>query len=67
MLCGGSFCDLYMSARGYGQGRGGGRRNVGGPRECVCPSCGARVAHARGVPCLETKCPKCGAKMLPSN
>ena len=67
MLCAGSLCDLYMSARGYGQGRGGGRRNAGGPRECVCPSCGARVTHARGVPCLDTKCPKCGAKMLPSN
>lgn len=55
-----------MSSRGYGQGRGGGRQGTGGPKECVCPSCGTKTPHLRGVPCLEVKCPKCGVKMLPS-
>lgn len=30
------------------------------------PSCGTKVPHVRGIPCLDTKCPKCGANMLPS-
>jgi hypothetical protein len=55
---------------GPGTGRGGGRGRMGGNRpgagpsgECVCPKCGAKVAHQRGVPCYDIKCPKCGAKM----
>ena len=31
---------------------------------CVCPKCGHKSAHQRGVPCQEEKCPDCGAKML---
>ena len=54
-----------MSTRGFGKGRGGSRRYAGGPKECVCPGCGSKVTHVRGVPCLDTKCPKCGKKMLP--
>ena len=30
---------------------------------CVCPDCGAKVAHVTGTPCNGTKCPKCGTTM----
>lgn len=50
------------------QGRGGrgGRRGgqgFGPGGQCVCPSCGTKVAHKRGIPCNQMKCPKCGAPM----
>ena len=32
--------------------------------DCVCPSCGARVAHQVRTPCYSVSCPKCGAKMV---
>lgn len=47
---------------GTGRGRMGGF-GMGPAGECVCPKCGNRVSHARGVPCYEQKCPKCGAMM----
>ena len=48
--------------RGEGRGRmGGAGRGPGG--ECVCPSCGKKVSHERGVPCYEVRCPKCGTAM----
>jgi len=40
--------------RGFGLGPGG---------ECVCPDCGTKAPHQRGVPCYEHKCPKCGQAM----
>jgi len=47
---------------GIGRGRGGGfAQGPGG--ECLCPSCGYKEAHERGVPCYSKKCPKCGASM----
>ena len=58
---------IIMSQRGRGRGRGGNRQAVGGPSDCVCPKCGTKVPHVRGLPCLQTKCPNCGANMLPSN
>ncbi|MFP3951516.1 MAG: hypothetical protein ACLFVP_05195 [Candidatus Bathyarchaeia archaeon] len=54
-----------MSQRG--RGRGSSRQGVGGPSQCVCPECGTKVPHRRGVPCLQTKCPNCGANMLPAS
>lgn len=44
-------------------GRQGGSQAAGPSGECVCPACGARVAHVRGKPCYEQICPECGAKM----
>ena len=54
--------------RGSGQdsrkGRLGSFKAGAGPSgNCVCPSCGAVVAHERGKPCYQKNCPKCGAKM----
>jgi hypothetical protein len=30
----------------------------------VCPQCGRREPHARGVPCIDQKCPMCGTAMV---
>ncbi len=30
---------------------------------CVCPECGYREEHKRGVPCTEKECPQCGTKL----
>lgn len=53
------------SGRGQGQGAGrmGGARQVGPAGECVCPQCGHREAHERGVPCVQKVCPKCGTAL----
>jgi len=53
------------TGRGQGRGAGGrmGGRAAGPGGFCVCPSCGAKVAHQVGVPCFEVNCPKCGTKM----
>jgi predicted Fe-Mo cluster-binding NifX family protein len=55
---------------GRGQGRGGqGRGRMGGPLAggavgtCLCPKCGHREPHERGVPCVQKQCPKCGTAM----
>ena len=50
--------------QGKGQGRGnGGGNGAGAGGNCVCPSCGEKTAHSRGVPCVSLNCPKCGTKM----
>jgi len=55
---------------GHGQRQGGqGSGRLGGPvaggagGTCVCPKCGNREPHERGVPCLQKQCPKCGTAM----
>lgn len=49
--------------RGGGHGRTGGSQAAGPDGECVCPSCGHREPHQRGVPCTERNCPQCHAPM----
>ncbi len=68
--------EYVMQGRGQGGGTGrgrgsrGGRGRMGGPSgagpggSCVCPQCGYREPHKRGVPCINLKCPKCGTGLV---
>ncbi len=50
---------------GRGKGQGGGMGLAAGPEgACVCPECGRRIPHQRGVPCTEQRCPECGVALL---
>jgi len=66
---------MNESGRGMGRGAGQGRRgqrigrmggsSAAGPcGNCVCPQCGHKEPHQRGLPCFEQKCPQCGAAMV---
>lgn len=48
-------------ARGQGKMTG---RGLGPSAECICPNCGAKIAHKPGIPCAQEKCPQCGTKMI---
>lgn len=55
---------------GGGRGQGGpGRGRMGGPMAagpdgfCICPKCGKKEPHQRGVPCNQVMCPDCGVAM----
>ena len=55
-----------MPRRSFSQGRGqnqGDKPGSGPGGNCVCPDCGAKVAHTTGVPCNQVACPECGTKM----
>ncbi|MBC7186730.1 MAG: NifB/NifX family molybdenum-iron cluster-binding protein [Calditrichaeota bacterium] len=63
--------ERAMRARqGRGAGQGGGRGQgpcggFGGPEGfCVCPQCGHREPHERGVPCRQRVCPQCGTPLV---
>ncbi len=49
--------------RGQGRGRMGGPLAGGAGGTCLCPKCGHREPHERGVPCVQKQCPKCGTAM----
>ena len=70
--------DSIMNGRGIGRGQGGGRgaghagrgpgrmggSKMAGPAgTCVCPQCGHREPHQRGIPCFDRQCPQCGTAM----
>jgi hypothetical protein len=40
------------------------RERLGPAGFCICPKCGEKTTHRRGVPCQEERCPSCGARML---
>jgi len=49
---------------GGGQQRSGGRGlGPAGSSICVCPKCGYKDMHKRGIPCNQVACPKCGTNM----
>jgi len=50
-------------ARGEGIGVGGERQGDGGADYCICPNCGYKETHTKGIPCSEKKCPKCGTPL----
>jgi predicted Fe-Mo cluster-binding NifX family protein len=47
--------------RGDGSGLGAG---TGASNSCICPACGAKTPHERGIPCMQMNCPQCGKPML---
>jgi hypothetical protein len=54
------------AGRGIGTGRGPGRMGgqaLGPVGYCLCPACGTRVEHQRGIPCTKMTCPKCGSPL----
>ncbi|MBW2988629.1 cation diffusion facilitator family transporter [Candidatus Woesearchaeota archaeon] len=58
---------------GLGRGFGWQRRGIHKPDEetegkgpggyCVCPKCGYKEEHKRGIPCSTLNCPKCNTRM----
>lgn len=40
------------------------RRGFGRMHYCVCPSCGYKEEHQRGVPCYQKRCPKCNKNLI---
>jgi predicted Fe-Mo cluster-binding NifX family protein len=67
---------MPRSGRGAGSGRsgspGGKCRGAGsdagagpgGINFCICPACGAKAPHERGIPCFQVNCPQCGKPMV---
>lgn len=70
---------MKRDGAGRGKGReesGGGRTGAGRCRsgqegsrpkpedECVCPKCGQKAPHERGMPCRLLHCVQCGSIMI---
>jgi predicted Fe-Mo cluster-binding NifX family protein len=45
------------------KGRMGGYSSGGPGGHCICPQCGHREAHERGLPCTQKQCPNCRVPM----
>ncbi|MFO7627451.1 MAG: NifB/NifX family molybdenum-iron cluster-binding protein [Candidatus Fermentibacteraceae bacterium] len=58
--CGGSGRFGKGGGRIAGNGRMGQGRSEG---ICICPACGHREPHMRGIPCIKRHCPTCGSEM----
>ncbi len=50
--------------QGTGMGRMGGAQAGGALGVCICPNCGQRQPHERGIPCYQKQCPNCGTAMI---
>lgn len=40
------------------------RSGLGPGGECICPDCGYKIPHRRGMPCSQENCSKCGGGMI---
>lgn len=40
------------------------QNHMGNNGNCICPKCGKKTIHHRGVPCQDEKCSECGVKLL---
>jgi len=49
---------------GHGGGGGGGGSGAGPGGHCVCPRCGHREPHQRGMSCVGRRCPSCGTGLV---
>jgi hypothetical protein len=48
-----------------GRCRGGGAgAGTGASNSCICPACGTKSPHERGIPCMQVNCPQCGKPMV---
>ncbi|MHC1724498.1 MAG: NifB/NifX family molybdenum-iron cluster-binding protein [Syntrophobacteraceae bacterium] len=70
--CAGKGKDGMVSEEGSrGSGTGPARRDAGGQRSkkgaggfCICPKCGAKKEHERGIPCSHITCASCHSMMV---
>jgi hypothetical protein len=37
---------------------------TGASNFCVCPACGTKTPHERGIPCTQMNCPQCGQPLV---
>ena len=42
----------------------GDRPGAGPGGNCVCPGCGHKIPHEKGIPCYNQSCPNCGTRMV---
>lgn len=61
-------CPGFATGGGRGrqesQGIKSGKADPWGADRCLCPVCGFRQPHEKGIPCLQVICPRCGQAMV---
>lgn len=57
-------CRRHREAPGCGGLAPGGSASPEDCGMCVCPRCGHREPHKKGIPCLNTQCPICFSMMI---